>query len=76
MLHAVGVCDPPPHVKHATRNMELATIGSVVTYTCDPGFAFSDGHTLAYAVCDGLQWLPTVNECQGELPRFYSSITH
>jgi len=60
-----AVCYPVPLMPHATPDSYLATNGSVVSYRCEPGFAFNGSHNTASITCDGIKWSEIDGQCDG-----------
>jgi hypothetical protein len=57
-------------VSHAKQNTKAASNGTVVIYTCEPGFMFGSGLMTASTLCDGVRWSTTATSCEGEQSPF------
>jgi Sushi repeat (SCR repeat) len=62
---SVNVCPPVPTVMHATPDSYNAIAGTIVTYSCDEGYAFSDGTFQVSAFCNGENWSVVPTTCLG-----------
>lgn len=60
------MCDPAPAVAHAKANTSLAANGTVIAYTCEPGYTFRYGMREVYSHCDGVAWTDVETSCEGE----------
>ena len=58
-------CPEVPQLKMATADGWLATIGSVVTYTCQKGYRSSGQSAKPQTVCDGQRWSAVSSTCEG-----------
>lgn len=67
-------CDASPDVTHAQRDSDEALWGSVVTYTCDDIYEFSDGSmTFSIECLESSNWTATPEpSCQREYKPRYS----
>ena len=63
-------CDPNPVVGNATLtssvgNPSVPDQNTVVTYTCDGGYRYTDLDTVKTFTCDVSGWSPAIQDCTG-----------
>ena len=63
-------CDPVPDAVHASPNTNGTDWGTEVSYTCDPGYEWTDGTTSVNATCNFGTWSRT------SIPACTSTYTH
>ncbi|XP_038676978.1 sushi, von Willebrand factor type A, EGF and pentraxin domain-containing protein 1-like isoform X2 [Scyliorhinus canicula] len=67
------VCSFPPTLKHGSANFDRISefefsLGTTVTYKCNPGFTFTQG-SIPTSICGvGAQWTPLVADCERLCP--------
>jgi len=69
LIDTDGVCDPVPLFDHLQANTSSADQGTVVGYSCDPGYAFTNTSAASIA-CDGYKWSSYDVQCEGNLKRY------
>lgn len=59
-------CPPQPKVLHSIVNNTAATYGTVLKFTCKPGYTFPDFNLTKTIRCNENQiWEGNIDNCQG-----------
>ena len=63
-FHVDNRCPPVPKASNAAADTSLAVQGTVVTYSCLPGYNFTDESLPSLLECDGKSWVGVTPSCE------------
>ena len=81
VLFLAKKCPPPPAADNAYMSTDKRELGTVLTYTCKPGYSFAIGRTMGAITClPAAVWSASVGHCTSRslvLDHYYTHInTH